>query len=65
MILLDFVLQIFVYIFSIYLCIVYAPVPRMYALFFIDSSGRYPAGEEHPEDEYCINVSLVKKIQNK
>jgi hypothetical protein len=26
MILLDFVLQIFVYIFSIYLCIVYAPI---------------------------------------
>jgi hypothetical protein len=26
MILLDFVLQIFVYIFSIYLCIMYAPI---------------------------------------
>jgi hypothetical protein len=29
---------------------------------FIPSSGRYPAGEVHPEDEYCINVSIVRKI---
>jgi hypothetical protein len=28
---------------------------------FIPSSGRYPAGEDLPEDEYCINVCLVRK----
>ena len=32
---------------------------------FIPSPGKYPAGEVHPEDEYCINVCLVRKIQNK
>jgi hypothetical protein len=32
---------------------------------FIPSTGRYPAGEEQPEDEYCINVYLARKIQNK
>jgi hypothetical protein len=32
---------------------------------FIPSSGRCPAGEDLPEDEYCINVCLVRKIQNK
>jgi hypothetical protein len=25
----------------------------------------YPAGEDQPEDEYCINVCLVRKIQKK
>jgi hypothetical protein len=31
----------------------------------IPSSGRYPADEVQPEEEYCINVCLVRKIQNK
>jgi hypothetical protein len=31
----------------------------------ISSSGGYPAGEYQPEDEYCSNVCLVRKIQNK
>ena len=29
---------------------------------FIPSSGRYPADEVQPEDEYCVNVCLVRKI---
>jgi hypothetical protein len=28
---------------------------------FISSSGWYPAGEVQPEDEYCINLCLVRK----
>jgi hypothetical protein len=37
-------------------------LPRRRSL-CISSSGRYPVGEVHPDDEYCINVFVVRKIQ--